>query len=44
LRAARGASWNQENLLGRCAARTGLAPYFRVNDFGIRWVIGPRLE
>lgn len=44
LRAARGASWNQDELLGRCAARTRLAPYFRVNDFGFRWVIGPRLE
>jgi sulfatase modifying factor 1 len=44
LRAARGATWNQENLACRCAARTALAAYFRVNDFGFRWVIGPRLE
>ena len=37
-RAARGGSWNRDNLVNRCAARGSLAPYFRCNDFGFRWV------
>ncbi len=37
-RAARGESWASEMLIGRCAARSRLAPYFRCNDFGLRWV------
>ena len=37
-RAARGGSWNRDTLINRCAARGSLAPYFRCNDFGFRWV------
>ena len=37
-KAARGGSWNRDNLINRCAARGSLAPYFRTNDFGFRWV------
>jgi formylglycine-generating enzyme required for sulfatase activity len=39
MRAARGWSWTEEDLIGRCAARAKLSPYFRVHDFGFRWVI-----
>lgn len=39
MRSARGWSWTEEDLVGRCAARASLAPYFRVHDFGFRWVI-----
>lgn len=39
MRSARGWSWTEEDLIGRCAARASLAPYFRVHDFGFRWVI-----
>ena len=42
-RAARGWSWKEKDLIGRCAARCSLAAYFRCNDFGFRWVIGTRL-
>ncbi len=35
---ARGESWNSEDLVCRCAARSRLAPYFRCNDYGFRWV------
>lgn len=35
---ARGCSWNSESLTARCATRSRLAPYFRCNDFGFRWV------
>lgn len=35
---ARGGSWREENLVARCAARNRLAPYFRCDDFGLRWV------
>lgn len=44
MKVARGWSWTREDLIGRVAARTSLAPYFRVNDFGIRWVIGYKVE
>jgi len=37
-RAARGGSWNRDNLINRCAARCSLAPYFRCNDFSFRWI------
>lgn len=37
-KAARGGTWKQEQLVVRCAERTRLAPYFRCDDFGIRWV------
>ncbi|HSR66577.1 MAG TPA: SUMF1/EgtB/PvdO family nonheme iron enzyme [Acidobacteriota bacterium] len=38
-RVARGMSWNSENLIARCAERSRMAPYFRCNDFGFRWVM-----
>lgn len=43
-RSARGASWKQENLINRCAARASLSPYFRVNDFGFRWVSAYKID
>lgn len=44
MRVARGWSFTQEDLIGRCAARASLSPYFRVNDFGFRWVIGYKID
>lgn len=38
LASARGASWRSECLVASCSERTRLAPYFRCDDFGFRWV------
>lgn len=43
-RAARGNSWKEDDLIATCAQRTSLAPYFRCDDFGFRWVIGFKVE
>lgn len=37
-RTARAMSWKSELLVARCAQRHHLAPYFRCDDFGFRWV------
>ena len=37
-KSARGSSWKSDVLVDRCSARSRLAPYFRCDDFGFRWV------
>ena len=43
-RAARGGSWKDESLIRRCATRAGLAPYFRCDDFGFRWIVSFKVD
>ena len=43
-RAARGGSWKEETLIHRCATRGSLAPYFRCDDFGFRWIVSFKVD